>query len=201
MVLCWSHKNTPRAGADPTVCPQVCHKHFTFFTIPNLGIMTFFQNKISMASPFQDASSWTLSISPGFLSLHPLICVIISAARAELLSAVGYLYFKSFSSQYLPEPFLCFLPLSPCPLKHFSSLSCAANPTLLLSIPMLWNMLHCTGRWDNLQLIKSRAIKRPSAALDNTRQGALEFYAKEILRSCSFEKKGWTDVWVVICSV
>lgn len=112
-----------------------------------------------MASSFQDALSWTLSTSPGFLSLHPLICVIISAGRAELLSAVGYLYFKSFSSQYLPEPFLCFLPLSPCPLKHFSSLSCAANPTLLL--PYLCSEICCTTHADEIicSLLKAELSK------------------------------------------
>lgn len=160
MVLCWSHKNTPRAGADPTVCPQVCHKHFTFFTIPNLGIMTFFQNKISMASPFQDASSWTLSISPGFLSLHPLICVIISAGRAELLSAVGYLYFKSFSSQYLPEPFLCFLPLS---LPALWSISAPFHvlPIQLYSFPYLCSEICCTAQADEIicSLLKAELSK------------------------------------------
>lgn len=32
--LCWSHKSTPRAGVDLIVCPQVCHKHFTFYRFP-----------------------------------------------------------------------------------------------------------------------------------------------------------------------
>lgn len=34
--LCCSHKSTPRAGVDLIMCPQVCHKHFTFL-ISNLG--------------------------------------------------------------------------------------------------------------------------------------------------------------------
>lgn len=70
-----------------------------FFMISTwASIGSFFQNKISIASSFQEGLSSTLSTSPGFLSLYPLIFLIISARRTELISAVGYLYFKSFSS-------------------------------------------------------------------------------------------------------
>lgn len=80
------------------------------FLLPELHL-TFFQNKTSMAWSFQDGLSSTLSTSPSVLSLYPLICLIISARRTELISAVGYLYFKSFSSRYLTDPFLCLLPV------------------------------------------------------------------------------------------
>lgn len=173
------------------------------FHIPNFqpGLhLTFFQNEISTVSSFQDALSWTLSISPGFLSLHPLICVIISAGRAELLSAVGYLYFKSFSSQYLPEPFLCLLPLSACPLKHFSCLSCAANPTLLL--PYLCSEICCCTHADEIicSLLKAELSK------DHQQRSITRGRGPKILCKGDFKKlvlweKGWTGVWVGMCSV
>lgn len=172
--------------------------HFIDFK-PGLHL-TFSQNKISMVSSFQDVLSWTLSISPGFLSLYPLICVIISAGRAELLSAVGYLYFKSFSSQYLPEPFLCFLPLSPCPLKHFSSLSCAANPALLL--PYLCSEICCCTHADEIicSLLKAELSKEHQQCSITQGRGP-QILCKGDIKKLLLWEEGWADVWVVICSV
>lgn len=156
--FCCSYKSTYLAGFYLTMSPSLSQTvHVLYDFLPEFH-PTFFQNKFSMAPSFQDGWSWTLSIPPGFLSLYSLIYLIISARRTELISAVGYLYFKSFSSQYLTDPFLCLLPV--CLVFeafHLTFICCQHN----FLLPYLCSEICCCTHRDKIMcfLLKLKLSK------------------------------------------
>lgn len=170
----WSH----------CLCPQVCQKHFVFSMISYPAFWLFSRIKF----PWLHLSSMAYpDLCPHLLaSLHYF--VHISWLPFTLPS-----YLSNYQCQENRVHLCCRLSifqklLIPIPNRPFSLPSACLSGLwsissdfhllpiqLTPSIPMFWNMLLYTYRWDSTLLIKTKAIKRQSAALNNKRQSPQNF--------------------------